>query len=72
MRKLVFIIIPILLLASCKTPNKVDETTTSVEVSTTTPNETIPTTNTDTNNATSNEISTPKDGEITWETTIHW
>ncbi len=66
MRKLVFIIIPILLLASCKTPNKVDETTTN------TPNETIPTTNTDTNNTTSNETSTPKDGEITWEPTIHW
>ncbi len=66
MRKLVFIIIPILLLASCKTPNKVDDTTT------TTPNETIPTTNTDTNNTTSNETSIPKDGEITWEPTIHW
>lgn len=65
MKKLILLVFPILLLAACKTPGIEDEKTNSTKESIT-----EPATN---NNTTSNdEASKPKDGEITWETTIHW
>ena len=65
MKKLILLLFPMLLLAACKTPGIVDEETNSSKTST---NEQA----TDTNTTNNDETSKPKDGEITWETTIHW